>query len=176
MLGDKTKGGFYKKQRRRTGEAAPRRSTGRRWSIVRAKSEVPVAGNGEEQSSDTAASACECCIGFDGDKLDKAGQFLWTASDRSLDLLGESHSRDLRHRRRDRSRDEAGLQLGDGTVRTVGRGRRAATVERMKKEGPPFRRKSRSCSPPARHPGTRTLRHAASGRAYFDLATGLSSR
>ncbi len=53
---------------------------------------------------------------------DKASVFLWSALSDSVDLRGQSHRRDCRLGCRNRSRHEAWLQLGDGAVRTVGRG------------------------------------------------------
>ena len=124
-LGDKTKGGFYKKAKARTTAEDERLALD--WKTLeyrpRQKPKFP-ALDMAKNVEDTGARV-RMLLGLDGtpQKGDKAGAFLWAALSDLWTYCRESHPRNFRHGGRNRSRHEAGLQLGDGAVRTVGRGR-----------------------------------------------------
>ena len=75
-LGDKTNGGFYGNSAAQA--RSGRRSTGRPWSIGRAASPTLPRWRWPKASM-TSARGCKPLIGNGRQKLDKAGQFLWTA-------------------------------------------------------------------------------------------------
>src|SRR3954464_4548123 len=77
MLGDKTKGGFYKKQKGAAGEER----LGLDWKTLeyrpRQKAKFPSLEMAKQM--DELPQRLRMLIGMDGAKLDKAGQFIWTA-------------------------------------------------------------------------------------------------
>ena len=118
-LGDKTKGGFYKKQKSPEGE----QRFALDWKTLEYRpaqqAEVPCAGDGEERRGPARAPAHAAgAVERQGRHLPVDGAL------RPVDLRRQPHWRDCRLRRRNRSRHEARLQLGDGAVRAVGCGRR----------------------------------------------------
>ena len=80
-LGDKTKGGFYKKAKGATERrGTARRSIGRRWNIIRARkrNSLPLIWR---KTWRIRARACACCLDSRAArrKATKPGQFLWSA-------------------------------------------------------------------------------------------------
>ena len=129
-LGDKTKGGFYKKQKGARGRSAFRARLEDAGISPAAAAEVGRAGNGEDGRE--PARAAEHAAGA----VEGQGCHLpMERAHRSVDLCRQSHWRDCRLGGRDRSRPEAGLQLGAGAVRTVGRRRRREDRETHGRRG-----------------------------------------
>ena len=77
LLGDKTKAGFYKKQKSASGEER----LGLDWKTLeyRPKQKPKFASLEMAKNVDALPERLRMLIGMDGGKLDKAGQFLWTA-------------------------------------------------------------------------------------------------
>ena len=149
-LGDKTKGGFYKKAKGGKGGEDERLALD--WKTLeyhpRQKPKFPaldMAKNVEQ-----TGARLKMLLGLDGSgpqKNDRAGAFLWSAlSDLwtySANRIPEISDSD----RRDRSRHASRLQLGVGPVRTLGRRRsRSHGRAHEKRKIGRSRRMSNSCS------------------------------
>ena len=125
-LGDKTKGGFYKKTKAATArKTSVWRSIGRRWNIIRGRSRSSPRSIWP-RTSRTRERACACCSAWmaAGRRRATKRELPVVSALRSVDLFREPRAGNFRLRCRNRPRHEAGLQLGAGTVRVVGRGRR----------------------------------------------------
>ena len=168
-LGDKTSGGFY-----RISAAQARsgwRSTGRPWNIARAASPRSPRWRWPKASM-TSARGCKRLIGNGRQKLDQAGQFLWTAlselwlySANRIPEIADSVADIDRAMRLGFNWELGPFELWDA-VGVDG------TVERMRAEGRAIPCNVERLLHGERHcwyenaPGTR------SGRRYFDLASG----
>lgn len=77
LLGDKTKAGFYKKQKTPAGEER----LGLDWKTLeyRPKQKAKFASLEMAKNIESLPERLRMLIGMDGGKLDKSGQFLWTA-------------------------------------------------------------------------------------------------
>ena len=77
LLGDKTKAGFYKKQRTPEGEER----LGLDWKTLeyRPRQKAKFASLEMAKNVESLPERLRMLIGMDGGKLDKSGQFLWTA-------------------------------------------------------------------------------------------------
>jgi 3-hydroxyacyl-CoA dehydrogenase len=77
MLGDKTKGGFYKKNKTAEGEER----LGLDWKTLeyRPQQKPKFAALEMSKTIEDLGERVKALIGTEGQKLDKAGQFLWTA-------------------------------------------------------------------------------------------------
>src|SRR6185369_6866581 len=77
LLGDKTKAGFYKKQRGPEGEER----LGIDWKTLeyRPRQKAKFASLDMAKNVESLPERLRMLIGMDGGKLDKSGQFLWTA-------------------------------------------------------------------------------------------------
>ncbi len=144
---------LLQEDRRRTARARSSPSTGRRWSTgpsQRPKFPALEMAKNVDDLPERAAHAAGA--------VERQGQHLPVVGAlRPVDLRGEPHRRDRRLRGRNRSRHEAGLQLGDGAVRAVGCGRRRQDREAHEGRRQAGRRRtSRSCSPRATSAGTPT--------------------
>ena len=82
-LGDKTKGGFYKKVKStRAARTNAWPSTGKRWNIVRARNQNFAALDMAKNVEDHRCARAHCCwawMALHRQKGDKAGAFLWAA-------------------------------------------------------------------------------------------------
>lgn len=76
MLGDKTKGGFYRKQKSPHGEER----FGIDWKTLeyRPRQKTKFASLEMAKNVETLPERIRMLVGMDGGKIDKAGQFLWT--------------------------------------------------------------------------------------------------
>ena len=120
MLGDKTKAGFYKKQTWAEGEER----LGIDWKTLeyRPRQKAKFASLEMAKNVENLPERLRMLVGMDGGKLDKSGEFLWTALSELWTYAANRIPEISDYSGRDRSRDEAGIQLGDGTVRVVGCG------------------------------------------------------
>ena len=147
-LGDKTKQGFYKKEKDAEGKEV---RLALDWKTLEyhpaAKPKLPsleMAKNAERLPDRLRQL-------LSGDvKKDKAARFHWRLLERALELCRRLPARDRRRCGQRRSRHARRLQLGNGPVRAVGRGRRAGD---RRAHGDARARSSSRCSPRARRPG-----------------------
>ena len=119
-LGDKTKGGFYRKSKKADGETEIMALD---WKTLEYRpSQRPKFPALEmAKTVDSLPERLQHAAGA----VERQGQHLpLVGFVGPVDLCREPHWRDCRLGGRDRSRHEAGLQLGDGAVRAVGRRRR----------------------------------------------------
>ena len=89
-LGDKTSGGFYRKQRGAAGEE--RQALDWKTLEYRPRRKPNFAALEMAKGIDDLGKRLQTLIGNGRQKQDKAGQFLWTALERAVALLGQSHS------------------------------------------------------------------------------------
>ncbi len=130
-LGDKTKGGFYKKSVGRAPSPANAGSEDERlaldWKTLeyrpRQKPKFPALDMAK--NIEDPGARLRTLLGLEGSpqKGDKAGAFLWSVLSDLWNYSCQSRSRNFRFHRRDRSRHAPRLQLEAGPLRTVGRGR-----------------------------------------------------
>ncbi len=174
-LGDKTKGGFYKKVERRATarKTSGWRLIGRRWNIVRGRSRSSPRSIWRRMSRDTG-TRLRMLLGLDGggpQKGDKAGAFLWAAL---CDLWTYSANRVPEISDSIVEIDRA-MQLGFnwelGPFELWDAAGVEATVARMKKEGKPVAANVEKLLASGRSRGTSTIRRSPSGRKYLDLET-----
>lgn len=170
MLGDKTKGGFYKKQRGPEGEER----LGLDWKTLeyrpRQKAKFPSLEMAKNVES--LPERLRMLIGMDGGKLDKAGQFLWT----SLTELWTYAANRIPEISDTVVEIDRAMKLGFnwemGPFELWDAAGVPATVERMKKEGRPVPANVEKLLASGQKswysdaPGTRST------TAYFDLPTG----
>ncbi len=118
-LGDKTKGGFYKKQKSADGE----QRLALDWKTLeyRPQQRPKFASLEMAKTVDESARAAAYAAGA---VKGQGGRLSLVGTGGPVDLRREPHWRDCRLGGRDRSRHEDGLQLGDGAVRAVGCRRR----------------------------------------------------
>ena len=174
-LGDKTKGGFYKKSK--GGERQGRRTPGARLEDARIPSapeaKIPRARHGKEHRRPRRAPAHAARPRWQRPAERRQSRSVPVVrSLRSLDLLRQPRSRNFRLRRRNRPRHAPRLQLGAGSVRTLGRrrrrGHRRAHEERRASRSPPM---SRSLLARDKKSWYLDDPKAPSGRKYWDLST-----
>ncbi len=170
LLGDKTHGGFYKKERSPEGE--------KRLALDWKTLEYRPAQRPKFASLEMAKnvdSLGERRAHVDRLRRRKARQGRTVSLDRALrglHLLGQPDSRDQRQRGGNRPRHAPGLQLGDGTVRTLGcdwRPGLGGAHEAGGQAGCGQRGEAARRRPHELVHGR--CRNTASGRAYFDFAT-----
>ena len=175
-LGDKTKGGFYKKTRSAARRSRKKQRLALDWKTLeyRPPQKPKFPALEMAKNIDDAGERAADAAGLDGSSAERQGERVPVVGALgSVDLRGESHREISDIGRRDRSRHEAGLQLGDGAVRAVGCGRREATVERMKNEGKPVSPNVEKLLASGKKPWyTDDPKTRFSGRAYFDLSSG----
>ncbi|HWR34538.1 MAG TPA: 3-hydroxyacyl-CoA dehydrogenase NAD-binding domain-containing protein [Clostridia bacterium] len=169
MLGDKTKGGFYKKQKTAQGEER----LGLDWKTLeyRPKLKPKFAALEMAKNVESLPERLRILIGMDGAKLDKAGQFLWTA----LSELWTYAANRIPEISDTVVEIDRAMKLGFnwemGPFELWDAAGVPRTVERMKKEG-------RAISPNAEKllaTGNKfwysEAAGTASGRSYFDFAS-----
>jgi len=169
LLGDKTGGGFYRKERTKEGET--------RLAIDWKTLEYRPAGRPKfpslemAKNVDSLGERLRLLTGFDGQKLDKAGQFLWTLLSElftySANRIPEISSNIVeidRAMRLGYNWEMGPFELWDA----VGV---PASVERMKQERKPVAANVEALLAAGQQSWYTDLPHTASGRAYFDFAT-----
>ncbi len=142
LLGNKTKAGFYQ---RKQGEGGKREI----WTIDTATLDYRPAQKVKLPSLDVAKNI--------EDTRERLKTVVWCKGSRrrvsleddlkNSDVHSRTHSRDSRHRRRSRSRDALGLQLGAWAVRGLGRDRRRKVSREAEGRRP---RRSGECAGDAR--------------------------
>jgi 3-hydroxyacyl-CoA dehydrogenase len=170
MLGDKTKGGFYKKQKGAGGEER----LGLDWKTLeyrpRQKAKFPSLEMAKQM--DELPQRLRMLIGMDGSKLDKAGQFIWTAltelwtySANRIPEISDTVVEIDRAMKMGFNWEMGPFELWDAAgVPQV--------VERMKKEGRSISPQVEKLLAAGKTSWYTDSNTAASRRAYFDLATG----
>jgi 3-hydroxyacyl-CoA dehydrogenase len=170
MLGDKTKGGFYKKQKGAGGEER----LGLDWKTLeyrpRQKAKFPSLEMAKQM--DELPQRLRMLIGMDGSKLDKAGQFIWTAltelwtySANRIPKISDTVVEIDRAMKMGFNWEMGPFELWDAAgVPQV--------VERMKKEGRTISPQVEKLLAAGKTSWYTDSNTAASRRAYFDLATG----
>ena len=169
MLGDKTRGGFYKKQKGAAGEER----LGLDWKTLeyrpRQKAKFPSLEMAKQM--DALPERLRMLIGMDGGKLDKAGQFistalteLWTYSANRIPEISDTVVEIDRAMKMGFNWEMGPFELWDAAgVPQV--------VERMKKEGRTISPQVEKLLASGKTSWYTDSNTAASRRAYFDLAT-----
>ncbi len=156
LLGDKTEGGLLQERAREDGESRLAMD----WKTLEYRpAQRPKFPSLEmAKNVDSLGERLRMLTGFGGEKLDKAGEFLWTRAVGAVHLLGQPDSRDQRQRGGDRPRHAPGLQLGDGAVRAMGCGRRSGLGGAHEAGGQAgFRQRGEAARRLASRAGIRTL-------------------
>jgi len=170
LLGDKTKAGFYKKQKSASGEER----LGLDWKTLeyRPKQKPKFASLEMAKNVDALPERLRMLIGMDGGKLDKAGQFLWNAL---TDLWTYAANRIPEISDTVVEIDRA-MQLGFnwelGPFELWDAAGVPQTVARMKKEGRPIAANVEKLLASGSTSWYTDDPKASGGRAYFDLASG----
>ena len=166
-LGDKTKGGFYKKA-----SADERLAVDWKALEYHPRQKAKFAAVDMAKNIEQTGPRVKSLLGFDGgaQKLDKAGQFLWAAL---ADLWTYSANRIPEISDTIVEIDRA-MKLGFnwelGPFELWDAAGVEATVERMKKEGRPVAANAEKLLASGKRSWYSDDLKAASGRAYFDLA------
>ena len=169
LLGDKTKAGFYKKERGAEGE----KRLALDWKTLeyRPPQRPKFPSLEMAKTVDSLGERVRMLTGFGGEKLDKAGQFLWTAlsevftySANRIPEISDNVVEIDRAMRMGFNWEMGPFELWDA----VGV---EASVARMKQEGKPVSANVESLLASGHKSWYSDAPQAASGRAYFDLAT-----
>jgi 3-hydroxyacyl-CoA dehydrogenase len=169
MLGDKTRGGFYKKE---NGPEGQKRLV-LDWKTLeyRPASTPNFPLLEKAKSVESLGERMRILTGFDGGEIDKAGEFLWTmlseqftyAANRIPEISDNVVEID-RAMRMGFNWEMGPFELWDAIgVR--------ASVDRMKKEGKPVSKNVEKLLASGQESWYTDAPQSASGRAYFDLAT-----
>jgi 3-hydroxyacyl-CoA dehydrogenase len=170
-LGDKTKGGFYKKQKTADGEER----LALNWHTLeyqpRQKPKFPALEMAKQVEETPKRLRMLLGLHHGGGKSDRAGDFLWTALtdlwNYSANRIGEISDSIVQIDRAMRlgfNWEMGPFELWDAAGVPV-------TVERMKKEGKPVSKKVQDLLASGATSWYEDVPHAPSGRAYFDLCT-----
>lgn len=169
MLGDKTKGGFYKKHRTAAGEER----LGLDWKTLeyRPKQKAKFASLEMAKNVETLPERLRMTIGMDGGKLDKAGQFLWasltdlwTYSANRIPEISDTVVEIDRAMRLGFNWEMGPFELWDAAGVPE-------TVARMKKEGKPISPNIEKMLASGKTSWYTDAPETRSRRAYFDLPT-----
>ena len=173
LLGDKTGGGFYRKERGAEGQTQGETRMGIDWKTLeyRPAQRPKFASLEMAKNVDSLGERLRLLTGFGGEKLDKAGQFLWTllselftySANRIPEISGNIVEID-RAMRLGYNWEMGPFELWDAVGVT-------AAVERMKREGRPVAANVERLLAAGQKSWYNDLPHTASGRAYFDFAT-----
>ncbi|MGZ4789305.1 MAG: 3-hydroxyacyl-CoA dehydrogenase NAD-binding domain-containing protein [Terriglobales bacterium] len=169
MLGDKTKGGFYKKQKGPEGE----QRLGLDWKTLeyRPKQKAHFASLEMAKNVEEIPQRLKMLLNLDGSKPDKAGQFLWTTLS---DLWTYAANRVPEISDTIVEVDRA-MKLGFnwelGPFELWDAAGVEATVARMKKEGKPVARNVEELLASGAKSWYEDSPHTSSGRSYFDIKT-----
>jgi len=169
LLGDKTKGGFYKKQRTSEGE----QRLGLDWKTLeyRPKQKAQFASLEMAKNVEEIPQRLKMLLNLDGSKPDKAGQFLWTtlsdlwtyAANRVPEISDTIVEID-RAMKLGFNWELGPFELWDAAgVET--------TVARMKNEGKPVARNVEELLASGAKSWYQDSPHTSSGRSYFDIKT-----
>ena len=171
LLGDKTGGGFYRKERTKEGET--RLAIDWKTLEYRPAQRPKFPSLEMAKNVDSLGERLRLLTGFGGEKLDKAGQFLWTLLSElftySANRIPEISSNLVeidRAMRLGYNWEMGPFELWDA----VGV---PASVERMKQEGKPVAANVETLLAAGQKSWYTDLPKTASGRAYFDFATRL---
>jgi 3-hydroxyacyl-CoA dehydrogenase len=169
LLGDKTRAGFYKKERGPDGE----KRLALDWKTLeyRPAQRPKFPALEMAKNLDSLAARVRMLTGIGGEKIDKAGEFLWTtlsetftyAANRIPEISDNVVEID-RAMRMGFNWEMGPFELWDA----VGV---EASVARMKREGKPVAANAEKLLASGQQSWYSDAPHAASGRAYFDLAT-----
>jgi 3-hydroxyacyl-CoA dehydrogenase len=169
LLGDKTKSGFYKKERGPEGE----KRLAIDWKTLEYRpAQRPKFPSLEmAKNVESLGARVRMLTGFGGEKIDKAGQFLWTAlsevftySANRIPEISDNVVEIDRAMRMGFNWEMGPFELWDA----VGV---PASVERMKQEGKPISANVEKLLASGYKSWYSDSPHTASGRDYFDLAT-----
>jgi 3-hydroxyacyl-CoA dehydrogenase len=169
LLGDKTRAGFYKKERTPEGE----KRLALDWKTLEYRpAQRPKFPSLEmAKTVDSLGERVRMLTGFGGEKLDKAGEFLWTAlsevftyAANRIPEISDNVVEIDRAMRMGFNWEMGPFELCDA----VGV---EASVARMKKEGKPVSANAEKLLASGQKSWYSDDPHTASGRAYFDLAT-----
>ncbi len=169
LLGDKTKGGFYKKQKSPTGEER----FGIDWKTLEYRPRQKARFTSLEMAKNIEAlpERMRMLVGMDGGKLDKAGQFLWTTltelwtySGNRIPEIADSVVEIDRAMKLGFNWEMGPFELWD----VVGV---KASVERMKKEGRPVAANVEKLLAAGKTSWYTEAPATRSTRAYFDLTS-----
>jgi len=169
LLGDKTKAGFYKKERGPEGE----KRFALDWKTLEYRpAQRPKFPSLEmAKNVDSLGERVRMLTGFGDGKLDKAGEFLWTAlsevftySANRIPEISDTVVEIDRAMRLGFNWEMGPFELWDA----IGV---PASVERMKKEGKPVSANVEKLLASGQKSWYADSPHTASGRAYFDFAT-----
>ncbi len=168
LLGDKTKGGFYKKHKSPGGEER----LGIDWKSLeyRPRQKAKFASLEMAKNVETLPERVRMLVGMDGGKLDKAGQFLWTTltelwtySANRIPEIADSVVEIDRAMKLGFNWEMGPFELWDA----VGV---KPSVERMKKEGRPVAASVEKLLATGKTSWYTDAPETRSTRAYFDLA------
>jgi 3-hydroxyacyl-CoA dehydrogenase len=169
LLGDKTRAGFYKKER--TPEGEKRLALDWKTLEYRPAARPKFASLEMAKTVDSLRERVRMLTGFGQEKLDKAGQFLWTAlsevftySANRIPEISDNVVEIDRAMRMGFNWEMGPFELWDA----IGV---PASVARMKQEGKPVAANVEKLLASGRKSWYTSQPDAASGRAYFDLAT-----
>jgi 3-hydroxyacyl-CoA dehydrogenase len=169
LLGDKTGGGFYRKERTKDGETRLAID----WKTLEYRpAQRPKFPSVEmAKNVDSLGERLRMLTGFGGEKLDKAGQFLWTLLSElftySANRIPEISSNVVQIDRAMRlgyNWEMGPFELWDAVGVST-------SVERMKQEGKPVAANVETMLSAGQKSWYTDLPDTASGRAYFDFAT-----
>jgi 3-hydroxyacyl-CoA dehydrogenase len=169
LLGDKTKAGFYKKERSPEGE----KRLAIDWKTLEYRPAARPKFPSLEMAKtvDSLGERVRMLTGFGGQKPDKAGEFLWTAlsevftySANRIPEISDTVVEIDRAMRMGFNWEMGPFELWDA----VGV---PASVERMKQEGKPVAANVEKLLASGHNSWYTDAAHTASGRAYFDLAS-----
>jgi len=170
LLGDKTGGGFYRKQRGPDGSEV-RLAIDWKTLEYRPAQRPKFPSLEMAKNIDSLGGRLRMLTGFNGEKLDKAGQFLWTLmsdlflySAERIPEISDNIVEIDRAMRQGYNWELGPFELWDA----VGV---PASVERMRREDKPVPANVETLLGAGQTSWYADLPHTASGRAYFDLAT-----
>ena len=169
MLGDKTRGGFYKKQKSAEGE----QRFGLDWKTLeyRPRQKAKFASLEMAKNIETLPERVRMLVGADGGKPDKAGQFLWT----TLTELWTYAANRIPEIADNIVEIDRGMKLGFnwemGPFELWDAVGVKASVERMKKEGRPVAANVEKLLMAGKTSWYTDAPETSSTRKYFDLAT-----
>jgi len=169
LLGDKTRAGFYKKER--TPEGEKRLALDWKTLEYRPAARPKFASLEMAKTVDSLGQRVRMLTGFGQEKLDKAGQFLWTAlsevftyAANRIPEISDNVVEIDRGMRMGFNWEMGPFELWDA----IGV---PASVARMKQEGKPVAANVEKLLAAGHKSWYTSQPNAASGRAYFDLAT-----
>ena len=170
LLGDKTKAGFYKKQKSAAGDE--RLAIDWKTTEYRPLQKAKFASVEMAKNVDSLPERLRMILGMNGEKLDRAGNFLWNAL---TDLWTYAANRIPEISDSIVEIDRA-MQLGFnwelGPFELWDAVGVAKTVERMKKEGRPIAANVEKLLASGKTSWYTDDAKASGGRAYFDVASG----